>query len=128
MSYVKNKRRLYGLGGVENCGNDQVWDPNIVVNAGTAYELRGQCMPRANYSASQLENVNAYPGVVKTAGSSSSSGGGLLSSILGVLTAPAAPAPPVVVAPVDSGMSTATKVALFGGAAIVVIAILKKGR
>lgn len=128
MSYFRRNGRggLLGLGGVENCGNDQVWDPNVVVNAGTAYEIKGQCMPRGNYAASDLENVNAYPGVVKTKGASS--GGskvGIVSSILGVLTAPAAPGPVIISGP-SSGMSTTTKLALAGGAALVLVAVLAK--
>ena len=123
MSYFR--KPLLGLGGVEACGNDQVWDPNIVVNAGTAYELRGQCMPRGNYSASDLENVSAYPGVVKTKGAG---GGGAASgfwSIFSSLTSPAPVAAPVYIQqPMSSGMSTTTKVALAGGAAILLLALL----
>lgn len=121
MSYFrKNRRGLSGLGGVENCGPDQVWDPNIEF-----YGIKGQCAPRANYSASQLENPNAIPGVVKSkSGSSSSTAGDILKSILGVMSAPAAaPMAPVYVAPA-AGMSSTTKIAIAGGAALLVVALL----
>ena len=113
MPYINNRRRgrvrrsLQGLGGVENCGADQVYDPNI-----TAFGIKGQCMPRANYQASQLENPNAFPGVVKSA-SSGSSGTSFLASLLSAFTSPSTPQPPVYTAPPpSSGMSTTTMLAI----------------
>lgn len=123
MSYFRKGRRgLSGLGGVENCGPDQVWDPNVEF-----YGIKGQCMPRKNYSASQLENPNAIPGVVKTAGASSgpSTAQNVISSILGVLTAPAAaPVAPVYYPPAQSGMSSTTKLALAAGGALLLVAVI----
>lgn len=112
MSYVngRKKRRksglagFLGLSGVESCGTNQVWDPNVEF-----YGQKGQCMPRANYSPSQLENPNAIPGVVKTAGASSGSEWSkLLGGLLANATRPPTPAPVVYQTPTSSGMSTGT--------------------
>lgn len=118
MSYVNGRRKrrkksglagLLGLDGVENCGTNQVWDPNIEF-----YGVKGQCMPRANYRPDQLENPNAIPGVVKTAGASSGGGSDwtkLLGGLLANATRPTTPQQPIVYQP-SSGMSTGTLVAL----------------
>lgn len=116
MSYMNSRKKrrkksglagFLGLSGVENCGTNQVWDPNIEF-----YGAKGQCMPRANYSASQLENPNAIPGVVKTTGASS--GGSEWTKILGGLIANATkPAQqPIVYQPPSPGMSTGTMLAI----------------
>ncbi len=120
MSYVNPRRTrrkkksgiagLLGLGDVSSCGYDQVWDPNITVGGNV-----GQCMPRANYSASQLENPNAFPGVVKSSSSSSSGGSDwtkLLGGLIANATKPATPAPYPYPVAASSGISTGTLVAI----------------
>lgn len=118
MSYTnsRGKRRkksglagFLGLSGVENCGYDQVWDPNI-----SAGPNIGQCMPRANYRPDQLENPGAFPGVVK---SKSSSGGGsewtkILGGLIANATKPATSQQPIVYQQPSSGMSTGTLLAI----------------
>ncbi len=123
MSYHNHRGRqsLAGLGGVESCGPDQVWDPNVEF-----YGVKGQCMPRKNYTAAQLENPNAIPGVVKTTGASSSSSS-FITDFFKALTATPAAAPaataPVYVAPAATsvmGMSPTT-LAIAGGGALLLI-------
>ncbi len=113
MAYLPRRGRAprFALSGVENCGADQVWDPNIV-----AFGMQGQCMPRKNYTAAQLENPNAYPGVVKSSSSGSSTAGNLLGALLGGLLTPKAPPPPVYMPPASTGISTTTAVAIGVGA------------
>lgn len=129
MSYQRSphvrrvRRSPLALSGVENCGPDQVWDPNIEYLG-----QKGQCMPRKNYTNAQLENPNAFPTSVKVTGASS--GGGWssgISKLLGSLVANAvtpAQAQPVVVAP-SSGLSPAT-VAIGGAALLGVLYIALK--
>lgn len=126
MSYYKKSRgRLYGLGGVDSCGNDQVWDPNVISGAGTAYQITGQCMPRGNYTAAQLEDVNAYPGTVKSAGSAGSSGGNFLTDFFkGLTAATPAPTPPIYMQPAASSGISTTTLAIAGGAAVLLIAFI----
>ncbi len=113
MSYRRTV--LSPLGGVESCGPQQVWDPNATFNG-----IKGQCMPRSNYEASQLVDPNAYPGTVKTTAGSSFNWGGLFTAIFKPSTP--APAAPIVVQPAP-GMSTTTKVALASGAALLLVLI-----
>lgn len=115
--YVRRVRRD-GLGGVENCGADQVWDSRLEYLG-----QKGQCVPRGNYTSSQLENPNAYPTSVKVAAAQASSGGGgigkgisdLIGSLLASKVAPSSPQ--VVIAPQSSGLSPTT-VAVGAAAAI----------
>lgn len=121
MSYFR--KPYSGLGDVSSCGADQVWDPNI-----SFFGTQGQCMPRANYTPDQLVNPNVIPGVVKTKGGGGSAAGDFFKNLLGGLAAGAAtPAQvPVIIAPAQSGMSTTTKLALAGGAALLLVALLAK--
>lgn len=128
MTYVPQRQTrrhpMSGLGGVESCGPDQVWDPNIEF-----YGTKGQCMPRSNYSASQLENPSAIPGVVKSKSSSTSSGGGF-ASVIGALlsnaTKPAAPTYQYPTAAPSSGLSTGTMLMIGAlGLGIVYVATKK---
>lgn len=109
MTFVPQRRTrrfpMSGLGDVQNnCGYDQVLDPNIVAGGFP------QCMPRANYQPSQLVDPTAYPGVVKSKSSSSSGGG--LASVIGALlsnaTKPPAPTYQYPTTAPSSGMSTGT--------------------
>jgi hypothetical protein len=121
MSYLP--RPLSGLGGVENCGSTQVWDPNI-----EAYGQKGQCMPRASYTADQLVNPSSYPGVVKT----KDTGGGIASVITSFFTALTPPAqqqqPTTIIHQAPAGMSTNTKIALAAGGALLLIAVVAATR
>lgn len=109
-----HRRHLSGLGGVESCGANQVWDPNVTFNG-----IKGQCMPRSNYAASDLVDPSASPGVVKDK-SSGFNWGGLLQAFV----QPAAPAPaPTVIVQQAPGMSTTTKIAIAGGAALLLVVL-----
>ncbi len=118
MSYLPRRRaNLSGLSGVENCGPDQVWDPSIEFLG-----QKGQCMPRNKYAAVQLENPNAFPGVVKTSGVTS-----VLSSVLSALNPTATATAAVPYYAPQPGMSTTTKVAIAGGA-VLLVALLARNR
>lgn len=100
-----------GLGGVENCGADQVFDPNIEY-----FGIKGQCMPRKNYTAAQLENPNAYPTTVKSGAAKPGAASSIIGALIGGLTQPK-PAAPTYAAPApSSGISTGTAVAIGAGA------------
>jgi len=118
MSYLPKRRSLLGLGDASSCGADQVWDPNV-----TYLGIKGQCMPRSSYTASQLVDPNAYPGIVKTAGSSSSSlASSILGTLLGGLLNKSTPAQTPVVVQQPSGVSTTT-IAIVGAAALAAVLI-----
>lgn len=109
MSFSNYRNRRIGLSGVENCGPDQVWDPNVEF-----YGIKGQCMPRKNYATSDLVNPSAIPGVVKTKGAAAGSSGGILSSLFGALlankTMPSQPAGPAYYPAPSSGISKTTMI------------------
>lgn len=109
MAYLPKRgrvpRNLSGLGGAESCGANQVWDPNAEF-----YGIKGQCMPRANYTAAQIAALQQ-----QAASSSGSTAGNILGALLGGLLAPKPAAPAPVVAP-SSGISTGTAVAVGVGA------------
>lgn len=105
MSYSRTKkvRGRMGLGGAENCGADQQWDPNLVPFPGQ----QGQCVPK---------------GSAMTA----ASGPAWWERVLTAVSASAAPqqAPVIVAGP--SGMSTTTMVAIGAAALLAVVLIAKK--
>lgn len=108
MAYLPKRgrvpRNLSGLGGAESCGANQVWDPNAEF-----YGIKGQCMPRANYTAAQIAALQQ-----QAASSSGSTAGNILGALLGGLLAPKPVAP--IAAPVSSGISTGTALAIGAGA------------
>lgn len=110
---VKRTRRT-ALDGVENCGANQVWDPQIEFLG-----QKGQCMPRSNYTSAQLENPNAFPTSVKVAAAASSSGGGIgkgIADLVGSLIAnKVAPSSPQVMVAPSTGPSTGL---IIGGVAV----------
>jgi hypothetical protein len=121
MAYLPNHRRLprnlSGLGGVESCGSTQVWDPNI-----TFMGVKGQCMPRANYSAAQLVDPNAYPGTVKSnEPSGPSAASQIVGALIGGLVTPKPAQQVAYQAPASSGISTGTVLIGLGALAAVVI-------
>ncbi len=109
MAYLPKRgympRNLSGLGGAESCGADQIWDPNAEF-----YGIKGQCMPRKNYTAAQIAALQQ-----QAASSSGSTAGNILGALIGGLLAPKPVAPVVAPAP-SSGISTGTAVALGVGA------------
>lgn len=110
MAYLPKRgympRNLSGLGGAENCGANQVWDPNAEF-----YGIKGQCMPRANYTAAQIAALQQQAAAPASSGSTA---GNILGALLGGLLAPKPVVP--VAAPVSSGISTTTAVAVGVGA------------
>jgi hypothetical protein len=119
MSYIRsNGRSLRGLSGPENCMTSQDWDPNCSGSWGT-----GQCVPRGM--------AGKAPGCTYAAPSSSSSGGvwdllgKITSGVTDVIKAKATPAPVTNVINAGGGMSTTTKVALAGAAALGVVLVLR---
>lgn len=110
MSYLPKNRALSGLGGAESCGPDQQWDPNFEF-AG----VKGQCTPKG----SPMTPGPAGPSI----GEKISGGVADFFKVLAAGKAAQPPTPIIVQAPSRGGVSTTT-LAIAGGAALLLIAIL----
>lgn len=104
MSYSRKPNYRTGLGGAENCGADQQWDPNA-----SFLGIKGQCVPRG--SAMTQAPADSGPAWWEKA--------------LAAISAGPAPAPVYVTAP-SSGMSTTTMVAIGGAALLAIFLIARK--
>jgi hypothetical protein len=135
MSYVlprrpaprARRRGLMGLGAFTD--NDQC----SVIPAGDAYRKPGNyCATpdggtttfNADGSTYRYPGVTVDPDPAHPAGTSPAGDGSIWSKIGQVLFGP--PATPVYAAPLQTGMSTTTKVALAGGAVLVAVLLTRK--
>lgn len=85
-----------------NCGADQVFDPNLVYNG-----IKGQCVPKG-------ATMTAPPKA------------GFLETILkGAMFSATPVAPAVIYAPAPGAMSTTTKIALAGGAVLLIALLVR---
>lgn len=128
MAYVKKgivtrrrgRRGMSGLGGASDCSPTQNFYPNL-----TFAGVTGQCSTPAE-AAAALKSGSATGNLNGASGGTYTGGGSGISdlikwgaSLFGSAVAPTpTPAAPTVVAP--SGMSTTTKIALAGGAVLLV--------
>jgi len=106
MSYHQKRRgSMAGLGGAENCGADQQWDPNATLGPG--YPV-GQCMPKGSPWAKPIAPKET----------------GFFTGLFSALTAPVtAPPPQTTIIQQAPGISTTT-LAIAGGAALLLIAVI----
>ena len=99
---------IYSLGGASDCGADQEWD------ASCSYAgVTGQCVPKG--TAGHAAGCTYPSGWDKAAG--------VIGGFLSAVTGGPKPSAPVVV---QTGMSTTTKVALAGAAALGLVLILRR--
>ena len=103
---------MMGMGGAESCGSTQQWDPNCTFNG-----IKGQCVPTGM--------VGKAPGCTYAAGSEPSIWDKLLGAGSDILKAKLTPAPVTNITQTDTGMSTTTKIAIAGAAAVGLLLILR---
>ena len=120
MSYHRNRA---GLSGAESCGPNQIYYPDV-----TFAGVKGQCMTAAQYN--ECKSTGRYAGQACTVAAATSGGTSwtdkLWDAAKSVVVAKVTPAPvyqqTTVAAP---GMSTTTKIAIAGAAAVGLVLILR---
>jgi LPXTG-motif cell wall-anchored protein len=118
MSYIRTS--CMGLSGAESCGANQIWSPDYVFQG-----VKGQCLSLEQYKAWEAQKAAAAAGVKPAEKSWWES---LIGGATEVLKAKVTPAPvtQITTTAPDAGMSTTTKVAIAGAAALGLVLLLRK--